>query len=272
MRKLIIDRELAKWLPLASDQSYSELERQLIADGGPREPIRVWKGRDIIIDGHRRYSVCVKHNLPFRVEELEFASVEDVKSWMIRWQIARRNMSVHDESLAMARLAFIIGGKNPVSVTQSVKEAAAASGVSERTVFRAKQYADALESLDEGVREQIVSGDIKASKQDVVDLGDLTVAEQKDIVRQFKDGEFDTLREAIHGDGRAEEDDSLSPPAKPNKKPNADLFSIAIKQLGAVHRMIGDIGTAAPGRRYNEARRASVALGEILEAWRKEVA
>jgi len=47
----------------------------------------------ILIDGYNRFSIASKHNIPFKVEHLEFDSREAVKIWMITNQISRRNLS-----------------------------------------------------------------------------------------------------------------------------------------------------------------------------------
>ena len=45
-----------------------------------------------IVDGHNRYSVCTKHNIPFKVQEKEFADKNAVILWMIDNQLGRRNL------------------------------------------------------------------------------------------------------------------------------------------------------------------------------------
>lgn len=46
----------------------------------------------VIVDGHNRYGLCTKHNLPFKVEDREFESRNDVCIWMIQNQFGRRNL------------------------------------------------------------------------------------------------------------------------------------------------------------------------------------
>jgi N6-adenosine-specific RNA methylase IME4 len=44
------------------------------------------------VDGHNRYSICQKHNIPFQVQEKVFADKKVVILWMIDNQLGRRNI------------------------------------------------------------------------------------------------------------------------------------------------------------------------------------
>lgn len=85
-----IDTELNDIMPALTSEEQDELEKSLLKDGFKGAPIIVWG--DIIIDGHNRYQLCKKHNIPFEVQEMKFESKEDVIQWMIRAQLGRRNL------------------------------------------------------------------------------------------------------------------------------------------------------------------------------------
>lgn len=87
-----IDYELQKIMPELSEDEYKELESSLLTDGYKGAPIIVWKQKGIIVDGHNRYSICRKHDIPFEVKELEFEDQDDVVMWMLRAQLGRRNL------------------------------------------------------------------------------------------------------------------------------------------------------------------------------------
>lgn len=86
-----IDSELQCVMPQLSEEEYAELENSLLQDGFKGSPIIIWQ--DIIIDGHNRYEICQKHNIPYEVKELEFNNKEEVIQWMIRAQLGRRNLT-----------------------------------------------------------------------------------------------------------------------------------------------------------------------------------
>lgn len=89
-QELRIDNDFAALIPPLTDDEYSRLEQSIIADGC-REPIVVWN--NTIVDGHHRYKVCKKHNIPFSIVQKEFASRDDVILWMIQNQLGKRNLN-----------------------------------------------------------------------------------------------------------------------------------------------------------------------------------
>lgn len=91
MKEYKIDPELNEVLPKLSDADYKALEQSLLTDGFKGAPIMVWG--DIIVDGHNRYEICNKHNIPYEVKEIEFASKEDAIIWMVRQQLGRRSLT-----------------------------------------------------------------------------------------------------------------------------------------------------------------------------------
>jgi len=76
-------------IPPLSDSEYAELEASILAEGC-REALIIWNGW--IVDGHHRYEICTKHNIPFRTQEKEFESEEAAEIWIIGNQLARRNL------------------------------------------------------------------------------------------------------------------------------------------------------------------------------------
>lgn len=85
-----IDPDFQSIMPSLTDEEKKELEESLLKDGFKGAPIIVW--HDIIIDGHNRYKLCKKHDIPYEVRELEFDGKEEVIQWMVRAQLGRRNL------------------------------------------------------------------------------------------------------------------------------------------------------------------------------------
>lgn len=91
MEKYRIDPELNEVLPKLSDADYKALENSLLADGYKGAPIMEWG--DIIVDGHNRYEICNKYNIPYEVKSVEFTSKEEAIIWMVRQQLGRRSLT-----------------------------------------------------------------------------------------------------------------------------------------------------------------------------------
>lgn len=90
MQNLQINDKFKRLLdPLTQDER-DGLEQSILADGC-RDPLVVWNG--ILIDGHNRYEICRKYNVPFQVSYIEFKNENEARIWIIRKELTRRNLS-----------------------------------------------------------------------------------------------------------------------------------------------------------------------------------
>jgi len=79
-------------VPLQRTEEHQLLEESILKNGfDPAYPIIVW-GKTII-DGHNRYEICTKHNIPFTTSEKFFDNEHDVINWIIDNQLSRRNIT-----------------------------------------------------------------------------------------------------------------------------------------------------------------------------------
>lgn len=100
MKKIKIDPEFRDYMPVVEGDDLEEL----IVRDGCRDPIILWEGHDILVDGHRRHAICEKHGLGFKVVEEFFASREDVLNFIDELACARRNLSPEEFSLRRGRI------------------------------------------------------------------------------------------------------------------------------------------------------------------------
>ena len=91
---LTIDSEFQALIPALATDERDALEASILAEGC-RDAIVVWHhdDSDIIVDGHNRYAICTAHGLPYNVVTRDFSSRSEVMLWMIRNQLARRNLT-----------------------------------------------------------------------------------------------------------------------------------------------------------------------------------
>ena len=73
-----------------TEEEKRELETDILVRGCV-VPLIVWNG--LLVDGHHRYEICKKHNIPFDVKEIEFENREYAKAWILTNQLARRNLT-----------------------------------------------------------------------------------------------------------------------------------------------------------------------------------
>ena len=86
-----VDPEFKALMPPLTDEEYNQLEQNIVTRRKCDDPILLWN--DTIIDGFNRFCICVTHGIEFKVEEVEFASREEAKIWIIENQLGRRNLN-----------------------------------------------------------------------------------------------------------------------------------------------------------------------------------
>jgi len=87
---LKIDKDFKKLIYPLTKREYILLENNILSEGC-KESILTWN--DIIVDGHNRYSICTKHNIPFTVAKIEFDSRPAVIAWICKKQLERTNLT-----------------------------------------------------------------------------------------------------------------------------------------------------------------------------------
>lgn len=91
---IIIDKEFQALIPQLSEDEFRQLEENCLKDG-IRDALVVWllpNGGQILLDGHNRYQISRKHDLPYEVKQMKFGLRDDAKAWIIRNQLGRRNI------------------------------------------------------------------------------------------------------------------------------------------------------------------------------------
>lgn len=173
-----IDADFQKLLPPLTPEEAAELEASIVAEG-VREPLITWQDTDILVDGHNRHRIAEKHKLPYRTTALCFADREAARLWIIRNQLARRNLKPDAASYLRGLLVREVprekGGRPADNSQQNVtglQALADETGVTRMTLNRDAKFADAVDGLadlaGEDVRALVLDGSIP--KQDTVRL------------------------------------------------------------------------------------------------------
>lgn len=92
MAEIKIDKELQQLIPPLAEGELVGLEASLRAEGC-RDPLIVWKGQSLLLDGHNRYAICKKHDIPYKTVEIELVDREAAKAWILAHQMNRRNLT-----------------------------------------------------------------------------------------------------------------------------------------------------------------------------------
>ena len=98
---IVIDKEFQSLIPALTTDEYRGLEESILSEGC-RDALVLWG--DTLIDGHNRYSICKKHDIPFKTIQREFTDRNTAIEWIILNQFGRRNLPAHER----ARLALLL--------------------------------------------------------------------------------------------------------------------------------------------------------------------
>ncbi len=86
------DTEFKTLIPPLGASEREQLESNLLAEGC-RDPLVVWKGHNILLDGHNRYDLCTQHGIDFKIVEKVLPDRDAARDWLIRNQLGRRNLT-----------------------------------------------------------------------------------------------------------------------------------------------------------------------------------
>jgi len=204
MQQIIIDREFKFLLPVLDETAFADLEADVL-ENGIRDSLVLWEG--ILIDGYNRYNIAQKHDLPFNTISMEFNSRDEVVIWIIRNQIARRNLTpfqlryfrgLHyhadrrNQGYNSPNAQDLSKPQNEVLINTAAK-LAEKYNVSKSTIERDSRLADALIVLGEVSPEaklSILSGETRVTRAELDAL--LTGSEENvaEIAESIENGTF----------------------------------------------------------------------------------
>ncbi len=87
-----VDAEFAAIVPPPSPDEVAQLER-LIRLHGCHDPLVIWQGTGILLDGYHRFDICRRHRLSFPMVEYPFADRTAARMYVLSKQGGRRNTS-----------------------------------------------------------------------------------------------------------------------------------------------------------------------------------
>jgi hypothetical protein len=109
MKELTIIDELKNLLPPLTDAEFTGLEESIVKDGC-LSPLVVWN--NILVDGHHRYEICCKHQIPYAIKNVELDNLDNAKLWAWQHQENRRNLTPYYRSELALKFNEIIATKS----------------------------------------------------------------------------------------------------------------------------------------------------------------
>lgn len=180
---LRIDPEFKAQIPPLTQEERKQLEENILAEGALLAPILVWNGT--IVDGHNRYEILQSHpEIPCSVRNLELETREEVLAWICKHQLGRRNLTPEQKKFLVGKQYDaekhdgFHGNQHTIPVRsadaqnehqqtseKTCERIARENHISASAVRRAALFAagvDLVEELCPGIRQRVLSGDLKA--------------------------------------------------------------------------------------------------------------
>src|SRR4051794_3125034 len=73
-KTLKVEPAFQRLIPLQSRGELLALEESIKAEGN-LDPLLIWKGRNIVLDGHTRRELCIKHKKQVKIREIDLPDV-----------------------------------------------------------------------------------------------------------------------------------------------------------------------------------------------------
>lgn len=180
---LRIDPEFKSQIPPLTQDERKQLEENILAEGELLAPILVWNGT--IVDGHNRYEILQSHpEIPCSVRDLELETREEVLVWICKHQLGRRNLTPEQKKFLVGKQydaekhdgfhgnqhtlpvrSADAQNEHQQTAEKTCERIARENHISASAVRRAALFAagvDLAEELCPGIRQQVLSGDLKA--------------------------------------------------------------------------------------------------------------
>jgi len=183
--QIVILDQLRDLIPPLTVDELHQLELNILKHG-VKDPLSIWETTAaiaqiddsntpvfVLIDGHNRYDICKKNRLDYRINLLKFASLDEVKDYMIDFQLGRRNLTPEQASylrgLRYLQQKSMRGGDKFANEGQQDVSVALATeyGVSSRTIKRDGEFASGLNKLSTDLKQEILTGKQKLPKSTI---------------------------------------------------------------------------------------------------------
>jgi hypothetical protein len=215
-KSLQIDTEFKNLIPPLSFDEKLQLEAN-IKEFGCLDPLIVWRIENILLDGHNRYEICTREQIPYKIVEIEIADREAAICWIANHQLGRRNITPEIASYLRGKRYLNLKSERTDNLKQNspngnyfrsvdaAKSLAEQYKVTDRTIRNDALFTSALDtlgrSLGDELKHSILARTSGLTKKDVLSLAQVAESEghlaaqkllsmkqnKSDIVEQIQD-------------------------------------------------------------------------------------
>jgi len=282
MQEIIIDEEFQRLFPVLTEQQFCSLENDIL-EHGCMNPLVLWNG--ILIDGHNRFNIVTKHNLPFNTISLEFSSRDAVIAFMIKLQIDRRNLTPMQMTYYRGmhyniekklhggdrKSEDFSRGHNDPLIGRTANWLAEEYNVSPRTIKRDGQISDVIIAIgkeSEDAKHSILSGETRISRKQ---LREMSSDSEERIVKTAAEIALGTFEERPSPATFEASDNSGSIPAGSSVNISADNHPLTAAIISETNTFISNIQILKSNENPQELKKAMRTHINALEGYYKQI-
>ena len=260
INELRIDPEFEEKIPPLTDDEFTQLEANIMAEGALLSPLIVWDG--VIVDGHNRYRIIQKHpEIHFEVREKKFENRFEAVAWICRNQLGRRNLTEIQKRMLIGKQyeaekavhgfdeksqtrdehgQFRRSGQNDhFGETEKTRQRIAReNGVSESYVRHAEKFIQGVEAADEvlpGIKQKISVGTVKPTVKAVEAIARASPEARRELVEQLQQPRPSPKKRGKHEDSPPENADTFA-----DDEPTPTALSISERMASTPERVNRD--------------------------------
>ena len=178
-----IDPEFESLIPPLSDEEFNQLRDNILEEDECHDPIIIWEEPGaayfLIVDGHNRWKIIQENpHVSYDINTHIFSDREEVKEWMIRNQLGRRNVPDYVRTELALKLKSAIaarakknlsthkgsgyqGLENPTKAVNTREEIASIAGVSSNTVAKVERI---VKEAPDDVKNKLRNGEMSINR------------------------------------------------------------------------------------------------------------
>lgn len=188
---IVIDPEFEALIPPLAKDERSQLEENILTYGC-RDPLVIWKHHNILLDGHNRYEICTRLDVPFKTVEIHLETREEAYNWLIDNQLGRRNLTPQTISYLRGKRYHqekVVGYHNDTRLGKTAENLAKQYKVGSATINRDAKFANAVdkigEVLGEDTRQEILGGDSNLTQKDTLKLAEIIKTKGEEEAKSY---------------------------------------------------------------------------------------
>lgn len=197
---IIISPEFKSLQRIISDEELLNLTNNILTEG-VSNPLLIWNG--MLVDGHKRYQICTKYNIPFHTKNMPFENSLEVMDWICDSNLANPNISEEYQKYyigkkysirtkinkALYEENVISNNKGPNRI-ENAHEVSSIFNISYATVLKYSAYSNAIDIIrkkEPKIVEVILLGKTSVSHKNVLELSRLSYDDLKLLTNYISD-------------------------------------------------------------------------------------